>query len=428
MKNREFLDKKFFRSEILRNSSILLGGNVLGQLIALMALPVLTRIYSESDFGVFASFLSVCGLLTTLGTGRYEESLVVAKDRKETVNLFGFSLKLLFTFSLIILVGLALFRNPILSFFKYESLMPFWYYIPITVFFTGAVFLLNNLATREKQFKRIASAGLTQNIVNTVGKLVAGFAGFTKTGMIFSNAFSLLTSAVPYISLKKYLMEALKWNWLEERKTAMSYIDFPGFNLGRTLISGFSTNLPFLILIGFFGESSIGFYSLSFTLLFRPVNLVANSLFTTLFENAASTIREQKPLLPSLKKYWKSLIIYILPFFVLAFFIARPVFVFVFTNQWEESALYFQYLLPWMFMTMMVAPVNFIPILFKKQKMMLILEIICLILRLGALSIGIFTNDFQIGILIYSIVGLVFTSVNFGWFYFLLSNKTTFST
>ena len=418
---KKFFFSKLFHSEILRNSSIILGGNVLGQLIAFLAYPILTRIYTDSEFGVFAAFMSVCALLTTLGTGRYEESLVVAKDREETVHLLGFSLKLLILFSFIIFTGLAFFGKSILSVFKMESIEPFWYYIPITVLFTGLIFLLNNLATREKQFKRIASAGLIQNCVNTAGKLIAGFAGFTRTGLIFSNTLSVVTGNFPYLSLKKYLIEALKWNWREERKAALRYIDFPGFNLGRTFISGFSINLPFLILIGFFGEASLGLFSLAFTLLYRPLNLIANSLYTTLFENGASTIREKKPLLPSLKKYWKYLCFYILPFFVLAFLIARPIFIFLYGADWEESALYFQYLLPWMFMVMLVTPVYFIPILFNKQKMMLILEIICLIFRFGALAIGIYTKNFQTGILLFSLAGLFFTSLNFIWFYSMIN-------
>jgi len=418
---KKFSINTLFRSEIFRNSSIILGGNVLGQLIALLAYPILTRIYSESQFGVFAAFMSVCSLLTTLGTGRYEESLVVAKNRKETVHLLGFSLKLLILFSFILFIGLALFRNPILSICKMESIEPFWYYLPLTVFFTGLTFLLSNLATREKQFKRITASGLTQNIVSTAGKLIAGFSKLTQTGLIFSNTLSVVAGNFPYLSLKKPLMEALKGNWSNERKTASRYIDFPRFNLGRTFLSGFSINLPFLVLIGFFGEASLGLYSLAFTLLYRPVNLFANSLCITLFENGASTIRKQKPLLPSLKKYWKYLCIYILPCFILAFFVARPVFGILFGAQWEESSLYFQYLLPWMFMSMLVSPVQFIPILFEKQKTMLILEILCLLLRWGALSIGIYSMHFQTGILFFSLVGFFFAVLNFVWFYSIIN-------
>lgn len=413
--------QKLLRSEFFRNSSIILGGNVLGQLVAFLVYPAVTRIYSESEFGIFAAFMSVGSLLTTLGTGRYEESLVVAKNRKETINLLGFSLKLLALFSFILFIGLALFRKPVFSIVKLESIEPFWYYLPLTVFFTGLTFLLNNLATRERQFKRIAAAGLLQNGVNTAGKLIAGFSGLTRVGLILSNTLSMITGNYPYLSLKKTVTDALKGRWNDERKIALQYIDFPKFNLGRNFLSGFSNNLPFLILIGVFGGASLGLYSLAFTLLYRPINLFGNSLYTTLFENAASTIRSQKPLLSSLKKYWKYVCVFILPCFILAFFIARPVFVFLYGVQWKESAIYFQYLLPWMFILLLASPLYFVPILFKKQKTALYLEILCLLFRWGALGIGIYSNHFQTGILLFSLVGLLFASVNFVWFYRMIS-------
>ena len=334
--------------------------------------------------------------------------------------MLGFALKLLAGFSILIFVVSAFARKPVFSFFKMESIEPFWIYVPVTVFFTGLGFLLNNLATREKQFKRITAAGLTQNIVNTCGKLISGFSGLTRTGLIFSNALSLITGNFPYLSLKSFIKDALKGNPNDERKAALRYIDFPGFYLGRTFLSGFSINLPFLILIGVFGESSLGLYSLAFTLLYRPVNLIGNSLYTTLFENAASALRAQKPILSSLKKFWKNLCLFVLPCFIIAFFIAKPAFVILFGERWTESALYFQYLLPWMFVTLMASPIYFVPILFKKQRKALILEITFLMLRWGALGIGIYSASFQTGILLFSLVGLLFTGVNFGWYYSLI--------
>lgn len=410
------------KSEIIRNSSILVSGNILGQAVALAAYPLFTRIYSEAEFGVFATFVSVCGLLATLATGRYEEALVVAKDREETVHLLGFSLKILSVFSFILFAGLLVFRKPIFSLFQMEILETYWLYIPLTVFFTGLTYLLTNLAIREKQFKKIAVSNLSQNIIGATGKLLIGLSKFTQIGLIFSNLAAAVACNYPYLSLKKWVSEAIKGKWKEEQKKALHYIDFPIFNLARTFLSGFSINLPFLLLIGIFGETSLGLYSLAFTLLYRPINLIANSLYATLFENATSVTRERKPLLPSLKKYGYFLCLFILPCFVLAFLVAEPIFGFIFGAKWKESAVYFQYMLPWMFVMMAAAPVYFVPIIFNKQKIALGIEVIFLLLRWGALYAGIRSADFRTGILLFSIAGFIFSSAFFIWIYALIKN------
>ncbi|GHV09148.1 polysaccharide biosynthesis protein [Bacteroidia bacterium] len=411
--------QKIFHSEIIRNSSVLLSSNVLGQLIAFAAYPVLTRIYSEAEYGVFAAFMGVCTVLTTLGTGRYEEALVIAKDKKETISLLGFSLKFLFFFSLTIFIVLALFRNSVLFLFKLEALEAFWAYIPAVVFVTGLYYLLNNLATREKKFKQIAGSTLTQNIVNTVGKLLFGVFGLTHVGQISSNLLAMIIGNYPYRSLKNQVLAAIRGKRQDECQAALRYLDFPKYNMGRTFLSGFSINLPFLILIGFFGDAKIGLFSLAFTLLYRPLNLVANSLYSTLFENSTVTVRERKPFLPSLKKYWKYCF-YLIPFFILAFIIAKPLFGFIFGANWEESGTYFQYMLPWMFMGIMVSPLYFVPIIFYKQNQALLIEIIFLLFRFVALWTGIYYQNFETGILLFAIVGFVLTAITFFWFYSLI--------
>lgn len=414
---RKILPEKLFKSDIVRNSSILLSGNVLGQAIALLVYPILTRLFSEGDFGILATLTSLTGLLTILGTGRYEEALVIAKNKKETSLLLGFSLKLLSVFSLLILAILFFIRQPILELLNMEKLEPFWYYIPPIVFISGLLFLLINLAIREKKFKTIASASLIQNIANSIIRLITGFLSFTKIGLVFSYLSSSVISTFIYSSLRKFIFESLKGKWSEEKKMAWQYRDFPCFNVGRIFISSFSLNLPFLLLIGFYGEVKLGLYSLAFSLLYRPINLISNSLFSALFENTASSERERKPILPVLKKYWKLLCMYILPLFAIAFVVAKPLFSFIFGSDWTESGTYFQYLLPWMFMTMMASPFNFIPLIFNKQNKALWIEIIYLIIRLISLYIGIYYSNFQLGILLFSITGLILTSILIIWYY-----------
>lgn len=53
-------------------------------------MPVLTRLYSSGEFGVYATFLSLIGVLSVFSTFRYERGIVVVKDdveRKAICNL-----------------------------------------------------------------------------------------------------------------------------------------------------------------------------------------------------------------------------------------------------------------------------------------------------------------------------------------------------
>ena len=50
-----------------KNVTKLAGGTAIGQAVAILAAPVLTRLYSPDDFGVFANCLSGPGVLPPRG-------------------------------------------------------------------------------------------------------------------------------------------------------------------------------------------------------------------------------------------------------------------------------------------------------------------------------------------------------------------------
>jgi O-antigen/teichoic acid export membrane protein len=414
-----------FKSELVKNSSTLLSGNVIGQAAAFAAYPVLTRIYSESDFGVFATYMTVCSILTLIGTGRYEESLVIAKDGREKSALLRFSLKWLTTFALLVFLALFFFRQTIFSSVKLSDISDFWLFIPVSVFIAGTVNLLNNLAVREKKFKTIAAANVVQNVSNAVSKLSFGCLSLTKFGLIASNIVALSAAAVMYLRVgalrEMFRLRALRATPLRrEFAVALKYKDFPIFNLARNLLNAFSINLPFLYLLGVFGSEKLGLYSLAFFVVSTPVNLVTGSFFNTFFEKISSSVREKVSIFQFIKDYWKGLCIYILPCFILSFFVAEFVFGFVFGSQWTESGLYFKMLLPWYFLSLAVNPVFPLIIVLRKQKQTLIMDVFCLILRCAGLFAGVCLSDFKLGILLFSVAGILITFVYLFWIIYII--------
>jgi len=414
-----------FKSELIKNSSTLLSGNVIGQAAAFAAYPVLTRIYSESDFGVFATYMTVCSILTLIGTGRYEESLVIAKDGREKSALLRFSLKWLTTFALLVFLALFFFRQTIFSSVKLSDISDFWLFIPVSVFIAGTVNLLNNLAVREKKFKTIAAANVVQNVSNAVSKLSFGGLSLTKFGLIASNIVALSAAAVMYLRVgalrEMFRLRALRATPLRrEFAVALKYKDFPIFNLARNLLNAFSINLPFLYLLGVFGSEKLGLYSLAFFVVSTPVNLVTGSFFNTFFEKISSSVREKVSIFQFIKDYWKGLCIYILPCFILSFFVAEFVFGFVFGSQWTESGLYFKMLLPWYFLSLAVNPVFPLIIVLRKQKQTLIMDVFCLILRCAGLFAGVCLSDFKLGILLFSVAGILITFVYLFWIIYII--------
>ena len=65
------------RSTFGRGVASLTTGTVIGQLLLLAASPVVTRLYSAEDFGVFGVFVSLVSILSVVSSLRYQIAIPI---------------------------------------------------------------------------------------------------------------------------------------------------------------------------------------------------------------------------------------------------------------------------------------------------------------------------------------------------------------
>ena len=82
------LNSDDFKSNVVK----LVFGTGLAQVLPIAVLPILTRMYSPEEFGIFAIYMAVAGILGVVATGRYELSIVLPDNDKEASGIFGVSL------------------------------------------------------------------------------------------------------------------------------------------------------------------------------------------------------------------------------------------------------------------------------------------------------------------------------------------------
>ena len=74
---------KVYNSELIKNSFVLFSGSVIAQALSVLMYPVLSRIYSPEQFGTFALFMSVTSVAAILGTGVYEQAIILPKSENQ---------------------------------------------------------------------------------------------------------------------------------------------------------------------------------------------------------------------------------------------------------------------------------------------------------------------------------------------------------
>ena len=76
------------KSEFARNILTLMTGTAIAQAIPIAISPILTRLYSPEDFGVFALYMGVVSIGGILATGRYEMSVMLPKKDSDAMKIY----------------------------------------------------------------------------------------------------------------------------------------------------------------------------------------------------------------------------------------------------------------------------------------------------------------------------------------------------
>ena len=80
------------KSEFTRNVLTLMTGTTISLAIPIAISPVLTRIYTPQDFGVFTLYMAITTIIAVLVTGRYELAIMLPKKDENAVDILILSL------------------------------------------------------------------------------------------------------------------------------------------------------------------------------------------------------------------------------------------------------------------------------------------------------------------------------------------------
>src|ERR1700687_4097907 len=76
----------------VRSVGVLAGGAAVGQVVTVIAMPVLSRIYSASQFGHMQYYSLTLLAIVSIGALRYETAVLLPEDKKEAASVLFASL------------------------------------------------------------------------------------------------------------------------------------------------------------------------------------------------------------------------------------------------------------------------------------------------------------------------------------------------
>jgi lipopolysaccharide exporter len=185
------------------------------------------------------------------------------------------------------------------------------------------------------------------------------------------------------------------------------YRKFPLVDSWSSFINNLSWQLPSLMLLYFFSATVVGYYSLSNRIIVLPMTLIGSAIGQVFYQRTAELRSDPEKLSKSVELVLHRLAaIGLFPAVVLG--IAGPeLFSIVFGSDWYEAGRYAQILSPWMFVLFISSPISNLFATLERQELALIVNVIILITRFGALVTGGLSGNIYLTLIIWSISGLL---------------------
>jgi len=394
-----------------------MSGTLMAQVVLLAFIPILTRLYSPTEFGNYSLFFILSTIIGSISSLRYEQAIMLPKSDRDAQVLLFISALLTVAVSLLLSVLLFIFYEFFLDYFNTITYLV--WLLPFSVLITGLVQIFNSYSTRKKFYKKMAGVKVVESI-STVGLQGISRYFFALDGLIVGKFFSNLYTLYLLIAyhLKKQTLQLKHFTKRRAKANLKRHENFPKYFALATLLNSISQNIPILLFTTLFSPAIAGFYALTHRILQAPIQLVANSTRAVFYQKASELYANKEDIRPLYISTTKGLIkLFIVPFLAIVFF-GQEIFSLLFGEEWIVSGVISQITIVWFFFTFINPPVTVMYNIFGQQKAQLLFQIMGLITRTLAIYAGFYIFDSYIhSIILFTTVSVLHNLLIFGYIY-----------
>jgi O-antigen/teichoic acid export membrane protein len=397
-----------------------MSGTGVSQVVMTLSAPLLTRLYSPSDFGLYAIALTFYNLLSAVVCLRYELAIVLPRTQRSAANVMALcALVTLLVAGLsavaCLMVWAILLGGSGAGFEWWAALM-----IPISVLFCGLQQIVRYWCIRIRAFSVITNMVIVQAVVTVgvqilAGLLLAPHPAYLMLGTLLGLA-AMLAAAVPQMAkVPRVLLAAVHPKRMG--MAAKRHRHFPIFSSPYAFLFQASSRVILLVLAMFVSTATIGQFALAQRIVYLPISVLTASMSQVFYGRGAHSLDD-----PRLQQLVLRIIVagalILVPLVAFNFVFAETVFGFVFGPAWAEAGEFAAYLGIAAGILTLTAWLDRVYDIRGRQQLSLVQEAVANIVILSALASAMYlTQDALAGIASYSLLMfaycLVWTYVTF---------------
>lgn len=345
---------------LARKAAVLLSGSVMAQALPLLAAPVLTRLYTPAEFGVFGLFTAAVAILGALGNLKFDHAILLARRAPVAWHVFALGLLASTVLAAMLMLWLVLapaswFGTRWLALDRHIALL-----VPLNFAMAAANQAVVSMIFRGEQVAWVAQSRVLQALVTTVASIGLGW--WSPTGaMLIASAIGGQLLGMLHLAWRLPRRRVALWQFSARVmwRCARRYRRFPMFTVPSELLGVLTTSLPILLIGSTWGLEAAGAYALAQRVLGTPLSMLGSAFSDAYRQSAAGVLRAGQDYWDMSRRTAAVLGAVAVPGALATMALAPSMFPWIFGQRWGLAGELVQILAPLYFVRLLVSPLSY---------------------------------------------------------------------
>ncbi|HGN7116336.1 TPA: type 8 capsular polysaccharide synthesis protein Cap8K [Staphylococcus aureus] len=359
-------------NKFIGDSFLMILSSGIAQVILIITTPIITRLYSPTEFGEFTIFSNIAMILIPIINARYDLLIVNTKNDRSANILSQIS----FLISLLILLILI----PIfaISAWLYPNFILDFIFIIIMLFLVSLTNIFTNYLNKERKYKVLSLINVFRAGSMALLQIIFGLLALGSLGLIIGFSLSYIAGiTLGYKTFKKH------FNIVRDKEETKALFLENKNQLVYSTPSILLNSLSFSVVVFFIGilytNTEVGIYGMAIRVLGIPVTIISLGLSKIFMQQANDYYIEYGNFRNLLLKFSSILVIVsIIPYVPLYLFSEELVNILL-GHSWVDAITVIKIVIPLFVIRLIVSTVSLSVIVLQKQQLELILQALFLI-------------------------------------------------
>lgn len=359
-------------NKFIGDSFLMILSSGIAQVILIITTPIITRLYSPTEFGEFTIFSNIAMILIPIINARYDLLIVNTKNDRSANILSQIS----FLISLLILLILI----PIfaISAWLYPNFILDFIFIIIMLFLVSLTNIFTNYLNKERKYKVLSLINVFRAGSMALLQIIFGLLALGSLGLIIGFSLSYIAGiTLGYKTFKKH------FNIVRDKEETKALFLENKNQLVYSTPSILLNSLSFSVVVFFIGilytNTEVGIYGMAIRVLGIPVTIISLGLSKIFMQQANDYYIEYGNFRNLLLKFSSILVIVSIILYVPLYLFSEELVNILLGHSWVDAITVIKIVIPLFVIRLIVSTVSLSVILLQKQQLELILQALFLI-------------------------------------------------